>query len=691
MEFTNQESFSQEPLSMDIRRYLGLFKHWWWLIVIGALIGGLSSYIFSSRQPNIYQAGATILISRPQVTTDYASSLANERIAKTYSNLIIQQPTLKGVIEQLGLDLGVNQLQKAISVSVVPDTQLLELKIEDTDPTRASQIANTIGTVFAETNAELQASRYEEMKKNLEAQMSSMDEQIDSTNQALEEITGGSVNPQEDMLQTKLAIYRDIYQSLLRKSIETEALETDSISAEALSGTSPDIEERLEIIKQEIDVISDEMDNVSFYDPAYDLLQLKLDAYQNLYKTLVQDLALEDISVKAQNAQLDELNDELNTESLSAQLEAISSRIQDTTAELEAIGASPETGSQRDRLESNLVLYQQTYANLVQSYESVRLAEVQNTTSVDLVQPATPPQKPIRPDIPSNTLLGAVVGFMGAVGIVFLIEVLDDTVRGPEEISRHLQLPVLGVIYEVDKDDELITITHPRSPISEAFRALRTNIQYSSVDFPLSKILITSPQPKDGKTTVATNLSVVMAQGGKKVSLVDADLRRPRVHKKMQVSNRQGLTSLFAGDNFQFDGVMKAANVSGLYLLTSGNLPPNPAELMSSERMYKILNELDARSDVVILDSPPAVAVTDPVILSKHVDGVLLVVEPGKTKLAAAQKVVEEMRRVGANLIGVVLNNVGANGSHYYSYYYSYYTDEYYGGRKTKRKEKNGQ
>ncbi|MBS1248785.1 MAG: Tyrosine-protein kinase YwqD [Chloroflexi bacterium] len=375
-------------------------------------------------------------------------------------------------------------------------------------------------------------------------------------------------------------------------------------------------------------------------------------------------------------------------QSLKNQLDDIQLQIDEVNTSLAALPESEDNQVERDRLENILTQYRQTYASTLQSYEQVRLAEAETLSNVLQVELATPPENPVRPRVLMNTALAGVVGAMLAVGAIFLMEALDDTIRGPEDIKRYLQLPVLSVIHQFDEEEETITISQPRSPISESFRSLRTNIQYSSVDFPLRKILVTSPMQGEGKTTVAANLGVVMAQGGKKVSLVDADLRRPRLHHQMQVSNRGGLSSLFVGEDIRLDGAFKESEVSGLHLLTSGNLPPNPAELMASERMYRILSTIEEQSDVIVVDSPPVTAVTDSVVLSKHVDGVLLVMEPGKTKVAAAQKIVEELRRVGANIIGVVLNNVGANGSRYSYYYTYYYTDEYYGGHKAPKKRK---
>ena len=168
---------------------------------------------------------------------------------------------------------------------------------------------------------------------------------------------------------------------------------------------------------------------------------------------------------------------------------------------------------------------------------------------------AEPPKDPIRPKVMMNTILAGVIGAMVAVGLIFLIEALDDTIRGTDEVTRYLNLPVLGAIRKIEASEAPITAVKPRAPVSEDFRSLRTNIQFVSVDAPLRSILVTSPTPEDGKTTVALNLSIILVQGGSRVSLIDADLRRPAIHKSMRLSNRWGLTSLFTNEDMRLDGM----------------------------------------------------------------------------------------------------------------------------------------
>lgn len=382
-------------------------------------------------------------------------------------------------------------------------------------------------------------------------------------------------------------------------------------------------------------------------------------------------------------------------ENLETQLTRIDEQIQTTSDSLAAIPDLSSNTTERDRLESMLTQYRQTYASLLQSYEQVRVAEAGSYSNVVQVEPATIPDHPIRPRILLNTVLAMIVGLMLAIGTIFLIEALDDTIRGPDDITRTLKLPILGLILRHEtQNGQLVTIEQPRAPIAESFRSLRTNLQYASVDFPIRTLLVTSPSPSDGKTTIASNLGIVLAQSGRRVVLVDADLRRPRVHKVFNLSNRSGMSNVFVQSPLSLDGSLQKTEIENLFVMPSGEMPPNPSELLGSGKMFEILSLIREQTDVTIIDSPPVMAVTDSAVLAPRVDGVLLVVKPGVTKLAVAAQAVEQLSRVNANILGVVLNEVDFSKSRYSyyqykGYYYSY--SAYYGDGKKKKRVRNTQ
>lgn len=223
----------------------------------------------------------------------------------------------------------------------------------------------------------------------------------------------------------------------------------------------------------------------------------------------------------------------------------------------------------------------------------------------------------------------------------------------------------------------LITFENPKSRAAEAFRTLRTNIQFSSVDGNYKTIVVTSTSPGEGKSTVISNLAMTMAQSGKKTLLIDCDLRKPTVHKKLGIPNQNGLTSVLSGDK-TLQETLFPTTVPNLHVLTSGPIPPNPSELLGSKKMRSFIKELEQVFDVILLDSPPVVAVTDAQVLSTLCQGVILVASYGSTQKVGLVRAKDLLKKVEANILGVVINKVHEKTDHYYygKYYNSYYTEE---------------
>lgn len=359
------------------------------------------------------------------------------------------------------------------------------------------------------------------------------------------------------------------------------------------------------------------------------------------------------------NQQLDDLQKQIQqtTQDLAQKqmaLQGLNSAVQiaDAQAEINA-------------LETKLQLLQTNYATLLSNttYGAI------NTLSV--IEVASVPKIPIGPNKPVIILLVAVIGFLLSSGTAHLLEYLDRTLKTPEDVQNALQLPVLGYIADLGKNDNWNYVSEqPRSPVAEAFRALRNNIEFSGVDRPIKNILITSTGTAEGKTTVATNLAMIMGQGDKKVVLLDADLRRPNVHELLKIPIAPGLGDIFR-DRLSVQDAIRAMKEKHVSLITAGNPPPNPAELLGSQRMDQVLKSLDQMADVVIVDGPPSL-VTDSIVLGKKVDAVLLVIRPGQTRDDVAKAALEQMRRAGANVIGVVMNRIPKHTARSYAGYQAY-------------------
>ncbi len=349
-----------------------------------------------------------------------------------------------------------------------------------------------------------------------------------------------------------------------------------------------------------------------------------------------------------------------------------------------------KTEEERDSIEAKLAQYRSIYANLLLSYEQIRLSEAQSISSVVQIETATANPSPVRPNLYMNTLLAAVVGFLLATIAIILREALDDTIRTPQDITKRFKLPVLGVINHHGPNGDLpITMTDPRSPTAEAYRTLRTNVSYTSIDHPLKVIMVTSSEPGEGKSKTISNLGVVLAQNGNSVILADCDMRHPRLHAYFKLNNRVGMSMLFSRPEL-LKNVCQPTKTNGLSVITTGPLPPNPAELMGSKAMRSILAAIRQSVDVILIDTPPVLAVTDAAALASAVDGVLLVVLPGKTRFSAFQQTLDQLRQVNAHVLGVVLNNVVTKGKSYGYHYKEYrnYTayQSYYGSTSKSKK-----
>ena len=323
-------------------------------------------------------------------------------------------------------------------------------------------------------------------------------------------------------------------------------------------------------------------------------------------------------------------------------------------------------------LNTKLTSLQANYAALLSNSEGGAV----NTLTV--LEAANLPTQPVGPNKLIIILLSGAIALVISAGAAFLLEYLDDTFKDPDEIYRKLDLPVVGFISAMEKGKYHgdYVAKHPRSAIAESFRALRTDLEFAAVDKPLKTILVASPGVAAGKTSIAINLAVVIAQGGKKVYLLDADLRKPSVHRSLGLPNRQGLSDAFRKEKDIRD-LAQFWQEGNIHVITSGPLPPNPSELLSSRKMDQLLQAIEREADVVIIDGPPFL-VTDASILSAKSEGVLLVVRYGHTRRDEAATAVKQLQRTGARILGVVLNQIPRTGQEKYGvyrYYAGYYAD----------------
>ena len=356
-------------------------------------------------------------------------------------------------------------------------------------------------------------------------------------------------------------------------------------------------------------------------------------------------------------------------------------------------------------LQTKLSQLQANYSDLVSNTSAGAI----NTLSV--IERAPLPGAPIGPNKTLTIALSALIATAIAAVASYLLAYLDDTLKNADDIARLLNIPVLGRVPvilngnvktmakmedarskffqsivsvfrkqqapEPNEADEQAVASYvaknPRSLAAEEFRMLRVNLDFVGVDNALKTILITSSDPAEGKTSVASNLAVIMAQGGKKVILIDADLRKPKIHRHFGIPNNRGMSDIFR-ENLPIANVIQPSKVENLSIITTGIIPPNPVDLLSSKKMDQVLEQLEKISDIVIIDGPPLI-LPDPIVVSTKVDGVLMIVRHSYTRRGAAQTSLKKLGHVGAKILGIVLNQIPRSGLQPYgSYgYYSYY------------------
>ena len=394
--------------------------------------------------------------------------------------------------------------------------------------------------------------------------------------------------------------------------------------------------------------------------------------------------------VRAVRAQLATREEDLRS-AVGENLVVLNGQIDNEQTQLNQIRADqanfPELENRLDELNIQLGLDQETVRFLTSQQYQAQITSAAASAYVTVVDSASRAY-PVTPGGQTNLLLGAILGLILGVGAAFFLEYLDRTVRTSADVEMLLSIPVLGIIPRLRKiplqseaedrqpDLPLLVALDPLDPAAEAYRNLRMNIMFMSTEEkPIRTLIFSSPGPSEGKSTTSINFAVMLAQQGERVLLVDADIRRPALHRAMDVLREPGLTDLLIGD-VELREAVRPNVLPNLDVLPSGPFPPNPSELLNSKKMQELLKKFEGTYNHIILDSPPILAVTDSAILGTHTDGLVLVLRSGETEQRAAERAVDQVRRVGVRVFGAVLNEVASTTveeSYYMQYYYSYH------------------
>ncbi|MBF0120528.1 MAG: polysaccharide biosynthesis tyrosine autokinase, partial [Desulfobacterales bacterium] len=588
----------------------------------------------------------------------------------------------------------VTKFIERVNVAPIRNSRLVDLNFEARDPKLASDIANALAQAYIDQNLDTKLKVVQDAVKWLHERIEVERQKVDKAEKALLQykekhgiITDFSSDTEKVTAQ-KLAQLNE--QVVNAEAARVEA-ETRYKQAAALRGSPGKFDSIPEVIKNELikEINTMEVElykKMSEFSKKYGSNHPQMIAIESELKTLmsrkqqeiervINSLYNEYRVTLAKEMSLKESLGTQKKESLSLNEKAI-----------EYMVLQRETESAREM-----------YNLLIKRFKETTMTEDMKTGNIRIVDKAEVPENPIKPKKKRNIVLSVFIGLFFGIGLAFFFEYLDNTIKIPEDIKNHLKIPYLGPVPYLDIDEgtsetaserpELITFHSPKSTASEAYRGIRTGILFSSAGSEPRVILVSSAGPQEGKTLTSTNLAITMAQSGNKVVIIDCDLRRPKVHKMFNLSRDIGMTNVLVG-NKKIDEVVLQTGIPNLSMIPSGPIPPNPSEILGSNRMKDILELLKEKFDKVIVDTPPITAVTDAVILSKAVDGVVLVVRANDTIREIAKNGVDQILSVGGHLLGAILNGVdiGKDSYYYYQYYYYYYGED--GERKKKARRK---
>lgn len=658
------------------------------VLVLVVLLGTL-------REQRIFKATATVAIlpDTPKVVSfqevqDLGAS--NYFLYQDYyntQNKILKSYTIAGlVIDRLGLTMldrkgrtvpmDPSVFVENLDVEPVKESQLVKVSYLDPDPKLATQVANTVAQVYIE--------------ENLNQRVEVTKQAVDFLSQRLTELKDQIVRSESEVLKFKSANdivgWDEKHNLVLQKLIDLNAAYSKSHTERI------ELEARAQKLKSLLAAGADR-------ESVMPVLESQL--IQQLKERLV-ELERERSELAARykndhpkmqriNEQIDFITKRVDGEVYKV-LAAVQHEYQLKRAEERSLGreldlAKGQALALNQKLISHSALQQeadknqQLYDVLLQRLKETDITSNLRSNNLRIVDTATFPKLPVKPNVPVNLALALLLGLVGGIGLAFFFEYLDNTIKTQDDVDRYLHWPLLGVVPAIGADDagvnrDLFAHNFPKSTVAESLRSVRTSIDFIAATRALPTLMVTSATPLEGKSTTSCNLGVTLAQTGQRVVLIDTDLRRSRLHKTFGVPNERGFSNLLLGAS-DLASIALQTQVPNLWVIPSGPLPPNPSELLGSRRMDEIIALLQARFDRVIFDTPPVMPVTDAIVLGRKVAGTVFVIKAGKVARDIATEARRRLADVNLEVLGVVLNAVDASmGGYGYQYTYYYGNDD---------------
>ena len=723
----NQED---QDSSIDIQQYWLIFKRRWPMAsVVFALVFGVAALVTYSTKP-VYESEGKLVFTKKSGASSLSSlsqqmgelgaltNLSNpvdteSEIIRSYPIVIKTITTLKLTDDQ-GKQLSLEVFLKKLKLKTVRGTDVMQLSYRSTNPQEAADVVNYLMKYYLESNVRTNRTEARSAREFLSKQLPEVEHRVTKAEMNLRRFKENNRVVALDVeAKTSLESLGKLNESITQSQGELAAALTRSVALqnEMKLGT-----------QQAVDLSTlSQSPGVQQVLTEYQKTQSELAVARSLYtgdNPKVVDLAMKETSLKKlleervgqtvgnfeslsqQNLQIGELKQTLTQDLVKSEVErlALTKQVEELQRVFifnrRRLDSLPRLEQQQLQLQRQLTVAQITYQEFLKQFQLVQVLENQNVGNSRIISGALVPERPISPKIPLNLALGGFLGVILGAGTALVLESMNQSLKNIEEANRLLGFPLLGTIPQyIEKNpknpqegrQELPMLNNPYSPVSISFEMLQTNLGFTLSDKELRVILLTSSIPGEGKSFLAANLALAAAaQPGRRVLLVDADMRRPRQQSIWEIHNLLGLSNVLAGQVHLENAVQEVS--PQLHILPAGRTPPNPVTLLDSQRMADLIEEGRHDYDFIIIDTPPLTAVTDPLIVSKYVDGLLLVVRPGLVEYSAVKSAKSLLEQAKVLTLGMVVNGISEENG--YGGYYKY--KDYY-GEKVVNKEKRSQ
>jgi capsular exopolysaccharide synthesis family protein len=693
----------------DLRHYFRLLRKRWRILAAVAIASGALAFVYTIRQPKVYQSTCSLVLEyrAPQILEGMQDVIdlggGSYEFMQTQLRIIRSQQIAQMVLDRVGSETTqasepeqrqsrqsqIYGLLGKVKVVVLRESRIANISARDPDPDRASRIANAFAEAYIERNLDFKLEGARSASGWLGEQTIDLKKKLEDSELAVykyrkeHNLLDLGLDDRQGMARQNLMTLNAKLTDLKAKRVEAESMRKLILAAKGDIGEKeslPEIRDNSVVTKLRenyLDLLKLKADLESRYGekhPKIDNIQQQLQATRRDYSHELDEV------LKAFDKRYQAI---LDTET------ALNKWLrQEKTQALDLAQLEVEYRPMARDAENNAKVFGQ----VTQRHKEVDLTGLQRVNNVRILDRAMGPGGLVSPNLQVNLTVGLILGLLAGLLVCFAAEALDNTVRTPEAAEEIVGAPLLGVVPLLSEakhqsmqeapERDLTVHKSPTSIAAEACRSIRTNLMFMSAQKEVQVLVVTSPGPRDGKTTAAISLAITMAQGGARVLLVDTDLRKPRIHKSFGIKPDRGISNVILGDTTIADATIHT-EIPNLDVMPCGLSPPNPAELLHTERFRAILAQLRQSYDKIILDSPPTGPVTDPAILGSVADGVLLVLRAGHTTKEAAAHARRHLADAGARILGLVINQTDHKGGGYgYGYsYYSHYGKYYHGAK----------